>query len=73
MYCFYDPDYRALALGKLAVLMEIEFVKEVRVHTDAVTARDACMRIVPLARHLLLSLSLKKGPKRICSSRSPAP
>lgn len=30
VYCFYDPEYRALALGKLTALKETEFVKEVR-------------------------------------------
>lgn len=29
MYCFYDPDFRALALGKLTALKETEFVREV--------------------------------------------
>lgn len=30
VYCFYDPDYRALALGKLTALKETEFVRQVR-------------------------------------------
>lgn len=30
VYCFYDPEYRALALGKLTALKETEFVREVR-------------------------------------------
>lgn len=30
VYCFYDPAYRALALGKLTALKETEFVREVR-------------------------------------------
>ncbi|CAM9317160.1 unnamed protein product [Laminaria digitata] len=30
VYCFYDPDYRALALGKLTALKETEFVREAR-------------------------------------------
>lgn len=29
VYCFYDPDFRALALGKLTALKETEFVREV--------------------------------------------
>ncbi|CAM9705112.1 unnamed protein product [Scytosiphon promiscuus] len=28
VYCFYDPDYRALALGKLTALKETDFVRE---------------------------------------------
>ena len=30
VYCFYDPAYRALALGKLTALKETQFVREVR-------------------------------------------
>lgn len=29
VYCFYDPDFRALALGKLTALKETEFVRDV--------------------------------------------
>lgn len=29
VYCFYDPDYRALSLGKVTALKETEFVREV--------------------------------------------
>ncbi|CAM9227330.1 unnamed protein product [Ectocarpus sp. 4 AP-2014] len=31
VYCFYDPDYRALALGKLTALKETEFIREASV------------------------------------------
>ncbi len=47
VYCFYDPAYRALALGKLTALKETEFVKEVRftVHTSASATFDMTVGI----------------------------
>lgn len=48
VYCFYDPEYRALALGKVTALKETEFVKEVR-FTALCKVRGSLLRI-PLSR-----------------------
>ncbi|CAN0529191.1 unnamed protein product, partial [Ectocarpus sp. 12 AP-2014] len=41
VYCFYDPDYRALALGKLTALKETEFIREVGMGHSIAVVRPA--------------------------------
>lgn len=52
VYCFYDPDYRALALGKLTALLEIKFTRTVRAtYVPILLYHMPGVRIVGVLRH----------------------